>query len=164
MRKIIQHTITCLALLMAGGALANGLSESVRYDVFVDIPATPPYVHPVDPDVFQREQSLQWDRKTNNFKPFETQFKAFNNSGGFQAKLSMPAFLQERSDPHAQINLTVTLNDTELNNMYLSIVGDANPEVQLGLKIKAQLPPPSGHIPGNYTGTVSLIFQSTPLD
>ncbi|MFP6862302.1 MAG: hypothetical protein VCA75_12455, partial [Pseudomonas sp.] len=69
MRKIMQLFITCLALLMAGRALAD---EQVSYEVYVDIPVRQFYVLPVNPAVFIQLQHLQWDFRSKSFKPFLT--------------------------------------------------------------------------------------------
>ncbi|MFI8384880.1 CS1 type fimbrial major subunit [Pseudomonas sp. NPDC079086] len=159
MRKIMQLFITCLALLMAGRALAV---EEVSYEVYVDIPVAKLYVLPVNPAVLIQLQHLQWDFRSKSFKPFLTRFNVLNSSGGFSARLVKAAVLQRGFDHPGEIALQVRLNNVLLSTTSQQVVASANTQVQLPLYITA-VQPAKGYSPGKYLGSVELIFEASTL-
>jgi hypothetical protein len=154
MRKIIRHSITCLALLMTGSALA---AVQHSYEVFVDIPAASFYVLPDDAILLVNGLKLVFDRIKSDFEPVSTYFTVLNHNGGFNVKLVESAVLH-RSDDKTQIELEVKLNDIPLSTHSKLIVADAKTPTRLALDIKAKVPS-GGYTPGDYFGSVNLIFE-----
>ena len=154
MRKIIRDSITCLALLMTGRALA---AEQQMYEVFVDIPAVSFYVLPDDARLLVEAVTLEWDISSGGFAPVRTHFTVLNHNGGFNVKLEEAAVLR-RSDRRAQLELEVKLNGTSLSTNSKLIVAHAKTPTRLALDIKANVPS-GGYSPGDYFGSVNLIFE-----
>lgn len=161
MHKIINHTIACLGLLLAGRAMA--LDERHTYEVFVDVPALSFYVLPADTALFIHEQRLHWDVIRSDFTPLRTHFTVRNQAGGLQARLGQEAVLQRGFDNQGDIKLKVMLNNIHLSTTPTLIVDSATAqnEARVALNINA-IKPAQGYSPGLYMGSVSLIFESAP--
>jgi len=157
MRKVIRHSITCLALFMTCRVLA---AEQQIYEVFVDIPGVSFYVLPEEARLSVDGLALEWDVSNGGFAPFRTHFTVLNSNGGLSVKLEESVVLH-RSDKTSQIELEVKLNDTSLSINSKLIVDDAKTPKRLALDIKANMPR-GGYIPGNYVGSMSLIFEASP--
>lgn len=159
MPKIIYYTISSLAILLAGTALAE--KEELAYEVYVDIPTANFYVLPANPTLFTHVQELQWNIRTSEFTPLRTHLNVRNSVGGLYARLSERPLLQAGLINTSTIELEVTLHQTVLSETSQMIFGPSVTEdMRIELNIQA-IKPIADYTPGLYLGSVSLIFEST---
>ncbi|MGZ0715342.1 CS1 type fimbrial major subunit [Pseudomonas palleroniana] len=133
--------------------------ERETFEVFVEIPTPDFYVLPVDPQLFHREQRLDYNPVSSQLSPLRAQFDVKNIGGAIGARLEEPPFLYNGSD---RIDLRVSFNRQELSLDRSEVVStaDAKPGRRVPLEIVA-IKPADDYLPGNYYGTVRVVFDAT---
>lgn len=136
----------------------NAAVERETFEVYVTIPSADFYVLPVDPQLVQREQQLAYNPVSSQLASLRAPFDVKNIGGAIGARLDQEAYLSNGTD---RVNLRVTFNDVELGLTQTQVVSDAEarPGTRVGLEIAA-IKPDDDYRPGNYYGTVHMVFDA----
>ncbi len=137
---------------------ARAAVERETFEVFVEIPTAQFYVLPVDPTLVQRDQPLDYNPVSSQLKPLRAQFDVKNVSGAIGARLDAEPFLFNGRE---RIDLRVTFNNQELGLTSSEVVSstDAAPGKRVALEIAA-IKAADDYAPGNYYGTVHMVFDA----
>ena len=154
LRKLVMTTVLVMASALGPVALAARFVE--QFEVSVTIPTATFYVLPVDPQLLEREQRLNWNPVTSTLSPLRANFDVKNINGGISARLSERAYLSNGQD---EIDLNVVFNKVPLTLDSQPVVDDARPGRRVMLEIAA-LQGPDGFKAGEYHGTVHMIFEA----
>ncbi len=120
------------------------------------VPTNGFYVVPVDPDLVNKDQDMSYQPSTGKMGEVNGFFDVRNNNGSVHASLeSQPKLIAG----NASIDLQVMLNNKELSLTPQMVVGEAESDVNFRapLKIAAK---GSNFQPGDYTGSVAMIFDA----
>ncbi|CAM2881622.1 CS1 type fimbrial major subunit [Pseudomonas gessardii] len=149
-------------LLLLGAALLSAQALAIReeqvFDVSVTIPTADFYVLPINSQFLEREQEMAWNLVTRTLKPLREHFDVKNSAGGIVARLGQ---LPTLSNGRRQILLNVSFNGQWLD-LADSLVVPAD-EARAGKRVLleiAAVEPPDGYVPGDYFGSVHLIFDA----
>jgi len=155
MFKTLALAPLCIACLVP---LARAAVERETFEVFVEIPTAQFFVLPVDPMLVQREQRLDYNPVSSQLSSLRAQFDVKNVSGSIGARLDAEPFLYNGQD---RIDLRVTFNERVLDLTSTEVVSsvDAAPGKRVALEIAA-IKPAQDYAPGNYYGTVHLVFDA----
>jgi hypothetical protein len=154
-------------LLISAAALGaspwvNAARELRRFEVHVTIPTQAFYVIPADPGWIHREQQLPWNLTASTLGSLRKYFDVKNEAGSIDAKLEGRPYLSNGNDAH-DIGLRVLFNGTLLSERESSEVvsmSDAAPGKRVLLEI-VPVPPANGiYQPGNYFGSVNMMFNA----
>lgn len=136
--------------------------ETHQFDVFVTIPTQAFYVIPADPGWIHREQQLPWSLTTSTLGSLRKQFDVRNEAGSIEARLEGRPYLSNGTDAH-DIGLRVLFNGQLLSEGVNSEVVSAV-EAATGKRVLLEVvpqPPADGiYKPGNYFGSVNMIFNA----
>ncbi|MHC8328671.1 CS1 type fimbrial major subunit [Pseudomonas sp. LB1P83] len=136
--------------------------EVQHFEVFVTIPSQAFYVIPADPDWIHREQSLPWNLATSTLGDLRKYFDVKNEAGSIEARLEGRPYLSNGMDAH-DIGLRVLFNGqllSELDSSEVVSMSDAASGKRVLLEI-APVPPVDGvYKPGNYFGSVNMMFNA----
>lgn len=144
-------------VLLAGQSLAFAAREEQLFEVSVTIPTADFFVLPTDPGFLEREQRMHWDLVRGTLEPVKTQFDVRNLRGAITARLGYePALANE----YFTIPLAVTFNNQLLGLTSAAVATEAEgvTGARVPLHIDA-IPPPGGFKPGEYYGSVLIIFE-----
>lgn len=132
--------------------------ERETFEVYVTIPTADFYVLPVDPQLVQREQRLAYNPVSSQLATLRAPFDVKNIGGAIGARLDQEAYLSNGTD---RVDLRVTFNSVELSLTQSEVVAsaDARPGKRVGLEIAA-IKPVDDYRPGNYYGTVHMVFDA----
>ena len=132
--------------------------ERETFEVYVTIPTADFYVLPVDPQLVQREQRLAYNPVSSQLATLRAPFDVKNIGGAIGARLDQEAYLSNGTD---RVDLRVTFNNVELSLTQSEVVAsaDARPGKRVGLEIAA-IKPVDDYRPGNYYGTVHMVFDA----
>ena len=157
MVKTLVHTLIFNILTLLGMS-AWGEVQRETFELFVTIPTANFYVLPVDPQLVQREQRLLFDTVTSQLSPLRALFEVKNINGAIGARLGEEAYLSNGRD---RIDLRVKFNNVELTRDSALVVSaaEARPGQRVGLEIAA-IKPPDDYLPGEYFGTVHMMFDA----
>ena len=161
--------------LLAGLAICTAMTGAVNaadietYDVKLkaSIPSDEFHVRPVDSGWIDQVQDMEFDVATNRLKPVEKMFQYKNTAGAIQAQLD-PSTVGTDNSPilfngTQNIPLSVTFNNTSISTTAKTVVSaaDANTGGRANLKIamKNDAPLTLSSYAGDYTGTVSVVFE-----
>lgn len=157
-KAIITATSVAFLTLLSTCAFAIRISET--FDVSVSIPSPRFYVIPTDPDWIHLEQRLPWNPVTETLSPLRKHFDVKNDTGAITARLSFEPYLSNGKDSD-HIPLTVTFNQKRLtldaDEVVSELDGKAGKRVNLEI---AALKPDDGFKPGDYYGSVHLVFEA----
>lgn len=159
MFKAIMTTTSMLLLtLISSSAWAIRISET--FEVSVTIPTSAFHVIPSDPDWIHREQRLPWNPVTSELSPLRKYFDAKNESGAIAARLRFEPYLSNGRDGE-EIPLMVTFNNKRLTLDPDEVISDVDGRAgkRVGLEIAA-VKPSNGYMPGDYYGSVHMIFEA----
>lgn len=136
----------------------NAAVERETFEVYVTIPTADFYVLPVDPQLVQREQRLAYNPVSSQLASLRAPFEVKNIGGAIGARLDQEAYLFNGTD---RVDLRVTFNDVELGLTQTEVVSAANARsgTRVGLEIAA-IKPDDDYRPGNYYGTVHMVFDA----
>ncbi|KAA0960446.1 CS1 type fimbrial major subunit [Pseudomonas sp. ANT_H12B] len=157
-KQLITLTSMVLATLTSVGAPA--IVERQTFAVSVTVPNAEFYVIPVNPGWIGREQKLNWNLTTEELSPLRKYFDVRNSNGAIAVRLSMEPYLSNGRDSD-NIALAVRFNHTRLtvdNTQVISqLDGKTGKRVELEI---AAIKPVSGYKPGDYHGSVHMIFEA----
>jgi hypothetical protein len=149
-------------LLVVVGTLLSTQAFAIReeqvFDVSVTIPTSDFYVLPINPGFLEREQKMSWNLVAQTLKPLREHFDVKNSAGGIVARLGELPVL---SNGRRLILLNVTFNGEWLNLVDTVVVpaDQARAGKRVVLEIAA-VEPADGYVPGDYFGSVHLIFDA----
>ncbi|MHC8290889.1 CS1 type fimbrial major subunit [Pseudomonas sp. XS1P51] len=140
--------------------------EEHRFDVFVTIPTLAFYVIPADPGWIHREQQLPWNLTASTLGGLRKYFDVKNEAGSIEARLEGRPYLSNGTEAH-DIGLRVLFNGqllSEQENSEVVSLTDAAAGKRVLLEI-VPMPPADGvYKPGNYFGSVNMIFNAVMPD
>ncbi|WP_053149421.1 CS1 type fimbrial major subunit [Pseudomonas sp. P97.38] len=136
-----------------------GAVERETFELYVTIPTADFYVLPLDPQLVQREQRLPFSTITSDLSPLRAIYEVKNSNGSIGARLGEEAYLSNGRD---RIDLRVRFNGVELTLDSALVVSatEARPGRQVPLEIAA-IKPDDDYKPGDYYGTVHMVFDAT---
>ncbi|WP_415773414.1 CS1 type fimbrial major subunit [Pseudomonas sp. LB3P38] len=154
-------------VLVSGGTLwaspwAFAAREVHKFEVFVTIPTQAFYVIPSDPGWIHREQQLPWNLTSSTLGGLRKYFDVRSEAGSIEARLEGRPYLSNGTAAH-DIDLRVLFNGQLLNERESTEVVstvDAAPGKRVLLEIVPQPPADGVYKPGNYFGSVNLIFNA----
>ncbi|WP_348748995.1 CS1 type fimbrial major subunit [Pseudomonas rhodesiae] len=149
--------------LLTGGTLFSPAAQAVRevqvFDVSVTIPTQDFYVLPITPGFLEREQQMIWDLVPGRLRPLREHFDVKSSAGGINARLgALPTLF---NGGRTYIDLSVTFNGQVLSLEDTLVVpqDEARQGKRVLLDISA-VEPPDGFTPGDYYGSVELLFDA----
>lgn len=155
--NILQLAITAsLALWMQAGFAAR--TEQL-FEVTVSIPTADFYVLPVDSRFLEQEQRMEWHLSRETLQPLRALFDVRNESGGITARLASEPKILSGND---LISLSVKFNNQLLSLTDSLVVAES--EAKIGARVPLAIDaivPQNGFRPGEYYGSVSIIFDAT---
>jgi hypothetical protein len=144
-------------VLHSSPALAN--REVQVFDVSVTIPTQDFYVLPINPGFLEREQQMTWELVPGRLLPLREQFDVKSSAGGINARLgALPTLF---NGGRTYIALNVTFNGHVLGLADTLVV--PHDEARLGKRVQLDISavePPDGFSPGEYYGSVELLFDA----
>lgn len=159
-KKLTVMPMLAAALLASSWAYAA--REVCTFEVFVTIPTLAFYVIPSDPGWVHLEQRLPWNLTTSTLGSLRKYFDVKNEAGSIEARLEGRPYLSNGTDAH-DIGLRVLFNGkvlSELESSEVVSMSDAAPGKRVLLEI-VPVPPADGvYKPGNYFGSVNMIFNA----
>ncbi|NUT87898.1 adhesin [Pseudomonas corrugata] len=158
MIKTRLRPLALTALLMPWTS-AWGAVERETFELYVTIPTADFYVLPLDPQLVQREQRLPFSTITSDLSPLRATYEVKNSNGSIGARLGEEAYLSNGRD---RIDLRVRFNGVELtlDSALVVSAAEARPGRQVPLEIAA-IKPDDDYKPGDYYGTVHMVFDAT---
>lgn len=156
MFKLLTRLLVLTALVFTAG-YARAIEERHAFDVSVTIPVHEAYVLPSEPDWMGQEQELAWNLATSQLSRLRKNFDVKNLSGGVAARLSAEPYL---FNGRYRIDLRVLFNQVPLTLDSTEVVNAA--EAQVGRRAEleiAAIEPDEGYKPGEYYGTVHIVFD-----
>lgn len=160
MNRCFRRGLYALALgglmLVSGTVLA--IREEQTFHVSVSIPTSDFYVLPVNPVFLEREQTMAWNTVTAELSPLREHFDVKNASGAISARLAAEPYLFNGRE---RIDLEVRFNRQMLSLLTTPVV--AQEEARIGQRVPleiAALKPLEGYTPGQYYGTVQIMFDA----
>jgi hypothetical protein len=152
--------VTLMVPVMLTSVYAFAIVERETFEVSVTIPMAQFHVLPVDPGWIGREQKLDWSLVTQELIPLRKHFDVKNTNGAISARLSeVPYISNGRESDH--ISLDVFFNRIKLAVDNAEVVSelDAKSGQRVELLIAA-VKPVDGYKPGEYYGSVHMIFEA----
>lgn len=137
---------------------AHAIREEQVFEVSVTIPTADFYVLPINPVFLGREQEMAWNLVTRTLKPLREHFDVKNSAGGIVARLGDLPVL---SNGRRLILLNVSFNGQALD-LTDTLVVPAD-QARVGKRVLldiAAVEPEDGYVPGDYFGSVNLIFDA----
>lgn len=166
--KFIKSILASAVVFTAmAGQVHAADAESYDIKLKASIPADEFHVRPVDAGWIDQVQTMEFDVGTNRLQPIEKMFQYKNTAGAIQAQLD-PASVGTDNSPilfngNQTIPLSVTFNNTAITTTANTVVSeaDANTGGRTNLKVamKNDTPLALNTHAGEYTGTVSVIFE-----
>ncbi|SNY69782.1 CS1 type fimbrial major subunit [Enterobacter sp. CC120223-11] len=163
--KSLMAGATLFAMMMGQAYAAD--TESYDIKLKASIPSDEFHVRPVESGWIDQVQDMEFDIATNRLRPIEKTFQYKNTAGAIQAHLD-PSSVGTDNSPllfngSQNIPLNVTFNNTAVSTTAKTVVSetDANTGGRTNLKIsmKNDTPLKLDTYAGEYTGTVSVIFE-----
>ena len=156
-----DKVIATLLLLMVTALLSTqalAIREEQVFDVSVTIPTADFYVLPINPVFLEREQEMAWNLVSRTLKPLREHFDVKNSGGGIVARLGELPVL---SNGRRLIPLNVNFNGEwlDLTDTLVVPAEEARAGKRVLLEIAA-VEPEGGYTPGDYFGSVHLIFDA----
>ncbi|MET1067908.1 MAG: CS1 type fimbrial major subunit [Pseudomonas prosekii] len=146
------------AVLLLTSTLALAIREEQTFHVSVTIPTSEFYVLPVNSMFLEREQVMAWNPVTADLTPLREHFDVKNTSGSIDARLAAEPFLFNGRE---RIDLAVQFNGQRLSLLATPVVAEQQARVGQRVRLEiAALKPVDGYAPGNYYGTVQLMFDA----
>ncbi|MDD0970657.1 MULTISPECIES: CS1 type fimbrial major subunit [Pseudomonas] len=154
------------AALMAVTALTSATvwaaREELNFEVFLTIPSRAFYVTPAEPDWIHRPQRLLWDYNTSTLRGLRKSFDLRHDSSAIEARLESTGRLSNgRLDEdillHVKFNGVVMGSDPRPREVL------SQAEAAVGKRVLLEIDPIqplSGFKPGDYNGTVMLLFSA----
>ncbi|MCX2544565.1 fimbrial assembly protein [Pseudomonas sp. 91RF] len=137
--------------------------EELEFHVSVDIPTLQFYVIPSEPDWIHREQVLHWDVNASALSTLRKHFDVRHDSSAIEARLESFPYLTNARDSQQHIILRVFFNGKELSHEPVPQQVVSAEEAKAGARVLLEIQPVKqfdGYKPGDYYGTVSLMFNA----
>ncbi|WLH85920.1 CS1 type fimbrial major subunit [Pseudomonas sp. FP2338] len=158
-----QVALRLPALLLCGGLALLSFSaiaarEEAVFHVSVKVPTNDFYVLAVNPGFVEREQVMSYNTVTGQLSALREHFDVKNARGGIQARLSYVPVL---SNGPNSIALNVTFNGHPLDLDATLVVPED--EARAGKRVPlviAAVQPEDGFVPGDYFGSVQIMFDA----
>ena len=148
-----------LAVLALSSSMAFAATEARHsINLIAHVPSDDFYAVPVDYDLVNKDQDMSYQPTTGRMGEVNGFFDVRNNNGSVHASLeSLPKLVAGNTS----IDLQVMLNNKELTLTPQMVVGESESDVnyRAPLKISAK---GSNFQPGDYTGSVAMIFDAVP--
>lgn len=148
-----------LAVLALTSSVVFAAGEAKHtINLVAHVPTNGFYVVPVDPDLINKDQRMDFQPSTGQMAEVNGFFDMRNNNGSVHASVvSAPRLLSGAS----AINLKVEINGRELTTTPQMVVGEteSNVNYRAPLRISAT---GTTFAPGDYTGEVAMIFDAVP--
>lgn len=152
-----------LGLMLLIGLLLSSPAVAIRevqvFDVSVTIPTQDFFVLPVNPGFLEREQQMIWDLVPGRLRPLREHFDVKSSAGAINARLG--ALPQLFNGGRTYIDLSVSFNGQVLGLDDTLVVPHA--EARQGKRVLLDISavePPDGFTPGEYYGSVELLFDA----
>nr|WP_242485132.1 CS1 type fimbrial major subunit [Pseudomonas sp. TH39(2020)] len=137
---------------------ALAVREEQTFHVSVTIPTSEFYVLPVNPGFLEREQVMAWNPVSAELSPLREHFDVKNASGSISARLVAEPFLFNGRE---RIDLAVRFNGQLLSLLETPVVDEQQARVGQRVRLEiAATTPADGYAPGQYYGTVQLMFDA----
>lgn len=152
----IAAPLALLAMTSTGAFAAGEASHSIS--LIAHVPTNGFYVVPTDSDLVNKDQDMSYQPSTGKMRDVVGFFDVRNNNGSVHASLeSQPKLIAGNT----AIDLEVMLNNVQLTLTPQMVVGESESDVnyRAPLKISAK---GSNFQPGDYTGSVAMIFDAVP--
>ncbi|WP_312665611.1 CS1 type fimbrial major subunit [Pantoea sp. CTOTU49201] len=133
--------------------------DTLDFTIEANVPTDRQYVRFLDQDFGTQTQTMQWDGYQQQLENISTTLEAFNNVGNIEAYLSSVASL---SDGTNDIPLKVEIGNKTLgvgapNKEEIVPAANAGSAQTLNMVVSPNF---SGtYTPGDYTGTVTMMFE-----
>ncbi|MNF45901.1 hypothetical protein D3C84_270480 [compost metagenome] len=154
-------TVISMILLSLASACAYALVERETFEVSVTVPTAEFYVLPVEPDWIGREQKLTWDLTAQELSSLRKQFDVKNSNGEITARLSEEPYLSNGRDVD-NIALDVQFNRVKLTVHDAPVISEMDGKTGKRVELViAAVKPDDGYKPGEYYGSVHMIFEAS---
>ncbi|MFL1517781.1 CS1 type fimbrial major subunit [Pseudomonas prosekii] len=154
-RALLVSLVTVLSLTSTH---ALAIREEQTFHVSVTIPTNEFYVLPVNSMFLEREQVMAWNPVTAELTPLREHFDVKNTSGSISARLADEPFLFNGRE---RIDLAVQFNGQRLSLLATPVVDEQQARIGQRVRLEiAALKPVAGYVPGQYYGTVQLMFDA----
>ncbi|MNO77239.1 hypothetical protein D3C76_683400 [compost metagenome] len=152
--------MTLSVFLLLNSIYVFAITERETFEVSVSIPTAEFYVLPVDHEWLGREQKLDWNPTTEELSRLRKSFDVKNSNGGIVARLSTEPYLSNDRESD-NIVLDVSFNRTKLTLDNAEVVSEVDGKTgrRVWLEIAA-VKPQEGYKPGEYYGSVHMIFEA----
>ncbi|WP_242175832.1 MULTISPECIES: CS1 type fimbrial major subunit [unclassified Pseudomonas] len=149
--------LLCGLVLLSFSAIAA--REEAVFHVSVKVPTSDFFVLALNPGFLEREQVMHYNLVTGHLSPLREPFDVKNVLGGINARLGFAPVLSNGTDV---IALQVTFNGHRLDVVDTLVVPENEARVgkRVPLVIAAEPPPVDGYLPGQYYGSVQIIFDA----
>ena len=151
-----------MVMTLVPGSLAWAAREEHTFDVSLTVPSRSFYLIPSDPGWIHRTQQLQWDPFKPGLSSLRKSFEVRHDSGAIEARLEgIPHLTNGR--PLGIIELWVRFNNVTLIPQTAAREVVSAAEAAAGSRVWLEITPmkpTSGWEPGNYSGTVQLVFNA----
>ncbi|ROM93893.1 CS1 type fimbrial major subunit [Pseudomonas brassicacearum] len=149
-----------LAALALGSSVVFAASETRHtIQLTAHVPTKTFHVQPVDPDLVIRDQVLSYNPATGDLSTLRAAFDTRHTAGAIEASLESAATLFNGSDT---VPLTVKFNGKDLKvGTAQEVLSEA--DAAAGRRVDLEIiptKPADGYAAGDYTGTVSMIFDA----
>jgi hypothetical protein len=153
-------TLTSMVLGTLTSACALAIVERQTFEVSVTVPNAEFYVIPVDPGWIGREQKLHWNLTSEELNPLRKHFDVRNSNGAIAARLSVEPYLSNGRDGD-NIALAVRFNRTRLTVDNTEVISQLDGKTGKRVELEiAAVKPDDGYKPGDYHGSVHVIFEA----
>jgi hypothetical protein len=162
----IMNKQCAIAALMALTALTSvpgwAAREELNFEVFLTIPSRTFYVIPAESDWIHRPQRLLWDYNTSTLRGLRKSFDVRHDSSAIEARLERTGSMSngrtgEEILLHVKFNGVVLSQDTRPREVLSQAEAAAGKRVLLEID---PIKPLGGFKPGEYDGTVMLLFNA----
>jgi hypothetical protein len=139
-----------------------GAREEHTFEVSLSVPSRSFYILPVDPDWIHHQQILPWDGTTSKLGNVRKYFDVRHDTSAIEARLESQPYLSN-GRPADNIALRVTFNGVELSHAIEPRQVVSAPDAAMGSRVLLEVmpqPPTNGYRPGDYYGSVLLVFNA----
>jgi hypothetical protein len=154
-----------VALMAITGLMSDvawAAREEHTFEVSLTIPSRPFYIIPSDPGWIHHPQRLNWDYPSWTLGGLRKHFDVRSSAGAIEARLDRAPYLSNGRSSE-DIALRVSFNGVELSPEIRPRQVVSGAEANLGARVLLDIQPvkpPGGYKPGDYDGTVMLLFNA----
>ena len=156
-KKIAIAAPLALLAMSSTAFAANEASHSIS--LIAHVPTNGFYVVPTDPDLVNKDQDMSYNPATGKMTEVKGYFDVRNTDGSVHASLNGLPMLQSGVD---QIALDVEFNGKVLTQVPQMVVGEDESDSTYRALLKIAPRASSTYAPGDYTGTIAMVFDAVP--